>query len=174
MNSNISPPSIHFDPAAEHRSKIHRRSPPVPPTTSRSSSSCRQLLTRGRHQHRILQRPHPVVARSFATAVPSTVTLSLIFTVSFFQPPRTSAYGGPSSSRIDFVVPSSSFVFTKINTWGFCHATWLHGRQRQAQPHNAPVAIPRSPRKGIPGYPDPPPTDSSTRPTKAACPSRFE
>src|SRR6185312_4601795 len=36
---------------------------------------------------------------SLASAAPSTVTLSPIFSVSFFQPPRTSAYGGPISTR---------------------------------------------------------------------------
>src|SRR5258706_9395279 len=45
---------------------------------------------------------------SLASAAPSTVTLSPIFSVSFFQPPRTSAYGGPISTRKLFTAPTCS------------------------------------------------------------------
>src|ERR1043166_6808563 len=52
----------------------------------------------------------PALLPSFAAAAASTVTLSPIFTVSRFQPPRTSAYGGPISILKCLTAPLSSFV----------------------------------------------------------------
>src|SRR6185312_13962992 len=60
---------------------------------------------------------------SFASAAPSSVILSPIFTLSFFQPPRTSAYGGPSSKRTSFVAPASSFVVKKMYACGLTQST---------------------------------------------------
>src|SRR6266571_1965591 len=62
---------------------------------------------------------------SLARAAASTVTLSPIFTESRFQPPRTSAYGGPISILKCFTAPLSSLVSMYTNAWGLTQSSFV-------------------------------------------------
>ena len=77
---------------------------------------------------------------SFARAAAWTVTLSPIFIVSRFQPPRVNAYGGPISILKFLTAPLSSFVSINTKACGFVQSSFV-GREE----HESTAVQQRSP-----------------------------